>query len=103
MSINPSSPYYLLYLFIVDLSFTPGNIPALLFGAFGKQEDSKAQYLISPSVLTAFSAVTSVEGQLMTPKTSSIPSLPGCSLSALSGLSLFYLSRVRREHEDDEM
>lgn len=50
MSINPSSPYYLLYLFIVDLSFTPGNIPAILFGAFGKQEDSEAQYLISPSV-----------------------------------------------------
>lgn len=32
------------------------------------------------------------------------PSLSaGCSLSALSGLSLFYLSRVRREQEDDGM
>lgn len=65
--------YYLLYLFIVDLSFTPGNIPALLFCAFGKQEDSKAQYLISSSAWVPSVLSHQWEAQFMTPKTASMP------------------------------
>lgn len=79
MSINPFSPYYLLYLFIVDLSFTPGNTSALLFCAFGKQEVSRAQYLISSSVCLPSVLSHQREAQFMTPKTASVPPCPAAA------------------------
>lgn len=90
MSINPSPPYYLIYLFIAGLSFTAGNIAALL--CIWEARGLKSSEFDLFSCLAAFSAVTSVEAQFMTPKDSFHPSLPGCSSSALSALSLFYLS-----------
>lgn len=53
--------------------FTPGNAPALLFCAFGKQEDSKAHYLISSSAWLPSGLSHQWEAQFMTPKTASIP------------------------------
>lgn len=90
MSINPSSPYYLIYLFIAGLFFTPGNIAALL--CLWEARGLKSSVFDLFPCLSAFSALTSVEAQFTTPKDSVHPSLPGCSLSALSALSLFYLS-----------
>lgn len=69
-SINLSSPYYLLYLFIVDLAFTPDSISALLFCTFVKQGTSNAQYLISLCLSSVLSHP--LKAQFMTPKQASI-------------------------------
>lgn len=69
----PSSPYYLLYSFIVDLAFTSGYISAILFCVFMKPEASKARYLLSPYVWLSSALSHQWKAQFTTSKTASIP------------------------------
>lgn len=98
MSINPSSPYYLIYLFIAGLFFTPGNIAALL--CLWEARGLKSSVFDLFPCLSAFSALTSVEAQFMTPKTASIP----LCLAAAYQLWLLwtcFIYQSQGEQEDD--
>lgn len=101
MPINLYSPYYLLYLFIINMAFTPGNISVLL--CICETRGLKSSAFDFFSCLTVFSAVTPVESPVHDSKDSFHHSLSGCNLAALHGLSLFYFLRVWREQEDDRM
>lgn len=101
MSINLSSPSYLLHLFIVDMAFTSGNISALL--CICETRGLKSSVFDIFLCLTVYSAVTPVENPVHDSKDSFHPSLPGWNLAALYGLSLFYFLKIWREQEDDRM